>query len=106
VGTRDGCRVEASIAGLGSATAHLAEVAVSDRYLRWDQPAMQELAARTGGLFIDRVDVGPLANSWLEARGAERRPEPRYPMRSWWWVVPFIACLSGEWWLRRRAGLR
>ena len=106
VGARDGCRVEASIAGLGSATAHLAEVGVSDRYPRWDQPEMQELAARTGGLFIDRAAVGLLADSWLQARGAERRPEPRYPMRSWWWVVPFIACLSGEWWLRRRAGLR
>jgi hypothetical protein len=106
VGTRDGCRVEASIAGLGSATAQLAEVAVGNRHLRWDLQQMQELAARTGGLFIDRAGVGSLADSWLHARGAEPRPEPRYPMRSWWWAVPFVACLSGEWWLRRRAGLR
>ena len=29
-----------------------------------------------------------------------------YPMRSPWWIVPFAACLGGEWWLRRRRGLR
>ena len=30
----------------------------------------------------------------------------RRPMRSAWWIVPFAACLSAEWWLRRRCGLR
>ena len=29
-----------------------------------------------------------------------------YPMRSPWWIVPFAACFGGEWWLRRRRGLR
>ena len=28
------------------------------------------------------------------------------PMRSPWWLLPFTSCLAGEWWLRRRAGLR
>jgi hypothetical protein len=30
----------------------------------------------------------------------------RRPMRSAWWLVPFAGCLSTEWWLRRRRGLR
>jgi hypothetical protein len=30
----------------------------------------------------------------------------RRPMRSAWWILPFTACLGGEWWLRRRRGLR
>jgi hypothetical protein len=30
----------------------------------------------------------------------------RRPMRSPWWMIPFVMCLSAEWWLRRRAGLR
>ena len=30
----------------------------------------------------------------------------RHPMRSVWWIVPFAACLSVEWWQRRRRGLR
>ena len=29
-----------------------------------------------------------------------------YPMRTWWWLLPFAGALSAEWWLRRRAGLR
>jgi hypothetical protein len=28
------------------------------------------------------------------------------PMRSLWWLVPFISCLCAEWWMRRRRGLR
>jgi len=28
------------------------------------------------------------------------------PMRAWWWLLPFAGCLSMEWWLRRRLGLR
>ena len=30
----------------------------------------------------------------------------RRPMRSAWWMLPFAACLSVEWWRRRRLGLR
>ena len=33
-------------------------------------------------------------------------PVPVHPMRSVWWMSPFVACLGAEWWLRRRAGLR
>jgi hypothetical protein len=33
-------------------------------------------------------------------------PIVRRPMRSVWWMLPFAACLSAEWWLRRRRGLR
>ena len=29
-----------------------------------------------------------------------------HPMRAAWWIVPFAGCLSIEWWLRRRNGLR
>jgi hypothetical protein len=43
----------------------------------------------------------------IEAGGTRPRlPERRFPMRSAWWLLPFAACLGGEWWLRRRAGLR
>jgi hypothetical protein len=28
-----------------------------------------------------------------------------WPMRSPFWLIVFVACLSSEWWLRRRAGL-
>jgi hypothetical protein len=50
--------------------------------------------------------VRSIVQGWLDKRGTERRPETRYPMRSWWWLLPFAGCLTAEWWLRRRAGLR
>jgi hypothetical protein len=33
-------------------------------------------------------------------------PVEHRPMRSPWWLVPFIGCLCAEWWVRRRRGLR
>ena len=29
-----------------------------------------------------------------------------HPMRSAWWLLPFAGCVSVEWWLRRRSGVR
>jgi hypothetical protein len=29
-----------------------------------------------------------------------------HPLRAWWWMLPFAGCLSLEWFLRRRGGLR
>jgi hypothetical protein len=106
IGSRDGCRLEAEVAGLGKAAATLDDAGSSLRYPRWDQSEMRALTSRTGGLLIEDGDLQPLVRSWLDARGAERRPEPRYPMRSWWWLVPIVASLATEWWLRRRVGLR
>jgi len=31
---------------------------------------------------------------------------PAHPMRSPWWLLPLVACLGAEWWLRRREGLK
>jgi hypothetical protein len=64
------------------------------------------LATSRGG-----IDVSPDRLADLEAylRREISAPPARattHPMRSGWWVVPFAACLSAEWWLRRRKGLR
>ncbi len=37
---------------------------------------------------------------------ASTAPVEHRPMRSPWWLVPFIGCLCAEWWVRRRRGLR
>ena len=29
-----------------------------------------------------------------------------HPLRAFWWMFPFAACLTAEWWLRRRTGLK
>ncbi len=106
VGSRTDCRLDARVAGVGEASTPLGHPADDDWSPRWTQASMEAVATGSGGLFVTDGDVGPLVDQWLRARGSERRPEPRYPMRSWWWVLPFVASLSGEWWLRRRAGLR
>jgi len=64
------------------------------------------LATSRGG-----IDVSPdrLADLTAYLRREVSAPPVRattHPMRSAWWIVPFAACLSGEWWLRRRKGLR
>lgn len=42
----------------------------------------------------------------LERFTAPEIEEPRRPMRSPWWIVPFAGCLCAEWLIRRRQGLR
>jgi hypothetical protein len=64
------------------------------------------LATSRGG-----IDVSPDRLADLEAylRREVSAPPVRtttHPMQSGWWMVPFAACLSAEWWLRRRKGLR
>ncbi|MBZ5557273.1 MAG: hypothetical protein LAO77_08380 [Acidobacteriia bacterium] len=72
-----------------------------------ESPApLSMLATSHGGVDAtpDRLDT---IEQW--ARGAVSTPatrEARHPMRSAWWMIPFTACLAGEWWLRRRAGQR
>jgi len=64
------------------------------------------LATSRGG-----IDVSPDRLADLEAylRREISAPPVRttiHPMRSGWWIVPFAASLSAEWWLRRRKGRR
>jgi hypothetical protein len=71
-----------------------------------DGPPLSLLAATRGG-----VDVTPHALAALERHlratvSGQSTKAVRRPMRSVLWVWPFAACLSAEWWLRRRRGLR
>lgn len=106
MGGRSDCRVAIRMAGLGEAgaAARIASAGVSSQ--RWSLADMERLAARAGGRVVRDADFAPVVQGWLDSRGRERRPEPRYPMRSWLWLLPLTGCLAGEWWLRRRAGWR
>jgi hypothetical protein len=69
-------------------------------------PPLAMLASTHGG-----IDVSPEKLADLERflRSAPTGPSAlveRRPMHSIVWMIPFAACLSGEWWLRRRRGLR
>ena len=57
------------------------------------------------------IDVTPERLDELErfVRATITAPEAgavTRPLRSIWWLVPFGACLSAEWWIRRRRGHR
>jgi hypothetical protein len=79
----------------------------------------EDVAARTGVhaplalLALSRrgIDVTPERIDELErfvrsAVTARNADAVRRPMRSAWWLLPFAASLSGEWWVRRRRGHR
>jgi hypothetical protein len=59
-----------------------------------------------GGIVATPDDVARVVQA-IRPRADRAAPaDRRFPMRSLWWLLPFTACLGGEWWLRRRAGLR
>jgi hypothetical protein len=101
-------RVDARVDGVNPRSASATLVVEKDaRRVDPESPALLSmLAASHGG-----VDVTPASLDVVErwARSTVSTPatrEARHPMRSAWWIVPFSACLAGEWWLRRRRGER
>jgi hypothetical protein len=62
-------------------------------------------AESRGGAAISAADVGSLGTRLLATIHPADRRMTWHPMRSAWWILPFAALLSLEWWLRRRRGL-
>jgi hypothetical protein len=68
--------------------------------------ATLERAARaSGGIVTDEDNLAPI-HALNTSAAAAIAGAAVHPMRSWYWMLPFALCLSAEWWLRRRAGLR
>ena len=68
---------------------------------------LASLAASThGGATIAAEDLSALPAQLTQALTPTMVPQRWYPMRGVWWLVPFTLAASGEWWLRRRRGLR
>ena len=61
------------------------------------------VAALTGGAVHATVDD---VRQSLARIGSSEEVRRTHPMRSAWWLVPFVGLLTSEWILRRRAGLR
>jgi hypothetical protein len=69
-----------------------------------DRDLVAAWAAAHGGEAIapDRLDR--LRPALLAAIHPAAHQVRWHPMRSLWWLLPFVLALSGEWWSRRRRG--
>lgn len=64
------------------------------------------LSQSHGGVDVTPSDLNQLAAHLRRTITAPRVAAVRQPMRSPLWIIPFAACLTAEWWLRRRRGAR
>jgi len=99
------CSVEATVADRQTT----ATVAVAAQPMRGADSTLASLTSRiagTGGSIASADDVSPVARAILSSPAPVSSVVTIHPMRAWWWMIPFAGCLSLEWWLRRRGGLR
>ena len=70
-----------------------------------DSVRLRAWAAAHGGAAFRMDNLAALQRTLARAVPAQRRRELWHPMRSAWWIVPFVLLLGAEWWWRRRRGL-
>jgi hypothetical protein len=99
------CVVTARIADVGEGRADLRVTPDAPVAGRAGE-GLPDVVARTGGVVVREREVSRVIEALRAGRATDRAPESRHPMRSFWWMFPFVACLAAEWWLRRRGGLR
>jgi hypothetical protein len=100
-----GCNVEATINDRIVSGA----IAVADRPLPGIDRTLANLERQvktSGGVAMLAGEEENLARVLRAAPAAAPVSTTVHPMRAAWWMLPFAACLSVEWWLRRRDGLR
>ena len=69
-----------------------------------DIDLLEMIAGSRGGRLISPASLGELPAAISKVVRAAPRLETWRPMRSAWWIVPFVLALGAEWLLRRRAG--
>lgn len=98
------CTVEATI-DERSATG---SIAIGDRPSRGTELTRTKLerqARASGGVVAKAGEEQKVARA-ITGAAKISRVVYLHPMRAPWWILPFAGCLSVEWWLRRRDGLR
>jgi len=83
-------------------------IAIVDRPARGTELTLAKLGrqARASGGVIAKAGEEQTVTRPLADAATMSRVVSVHPMRKPWWILPFAACLSAEWWLRRRDGLR
>jgi predicted thioesterase len=84
----------------------VSQVAVDNSVSEASGPPLALLADSHAGVNVGADNLAALERHLRSTVSAQPARAARHPMRSAWWIVPFAACLSGEWWLRRRSGRR
>lgn len=100
-----GCTIEATINDRHAS----GSIAVAERLSRGVEPTLAKLereVARSGGVAAAAGEEAVIARALTAAAVSPDVATAIHPMRSGWWLLPFAAALSFEWWLRRRIGLR
>ncbi|HUF49493.1 MAG TPA: hypothetical protein VMN60_01585 [Longimicrobiales bacterium] len=73
---------------------------------RDERELLRAWTASRGGRTLAASELHELADHIESTIRAVRRASIWHPMRSAWWIVPFALALGGEWYIRRRRGLR
>lgn len=98
------CSLEVEVNG-AVATSHVAVAARPAHGVAATLAKLERAARLSGGVVTDEDNLEPI-REWNRASLPVNEASPMRPMHSAWWLLPFAACLSAEWWLRRRNGLR
>jgi hypothetical protein len=96
------CRIDAAIGDQRGA----APLLVSSSFEPPLGPAnrLDRLIEAHGGTMVSEHELGPLVAALRQKLPSTPDVRQWHPMRSTWWMAPFVLCLGTEWWLRRRAG--
>jgi hypothetical protein len=101
---RGACTLEV-VAGDRRAVAGVAVIARASRSAPDVLERLERDVRSRGGSVARDGDLSRMATALDTGEAGPADRLPVYPMRSAWWIVPFAALLSTEWWYRRRAGL-
>ncbi|MGV3708789.1 MAG: hypothetical protein ACO1Q7_08105 [Gemmatimonas sp.] len=66
---------------------------------------LSAVTAARGGAIVEEANLKALPEMVANAVSPASRRVPWHPMRSPWWLLPFVGALALEWLLRRRRGL-
>ena len=103
---RESCQVSVTVEGGPTAVGGVAVTTGATRSVSAALSKLERSALRTGGVVALAGDERKAAAALMAGVPERARPGQVHPMRSPWWMCPFVTCLAVEWWLRRRSGLR
>jgi hypothetical protein len=93
-------------ASMAGGATESATIAADDSPREAAAAPIELLGTSRGGVNVAAEDLAPLVGHLRRTVPHRRAPATIQPMRSAWWLAPFCAGLCGEWWWRRRSGMR